>query len=173
MSQSRKKGLILLHLCWAKNYNSVQWAIIVSLCQICSRRFFSSRFCFGCWALVCLQHVAILFCLLLPVPVPLKDKLIRLQYSILGLASGLVSFNSNIIMLVLLSILVCEALAPCCVRWPPRRKGRRRGRKPWFKTFFTVLGPLELFKRNQVLWNFSKGLRFTIRSRKSLKSRVA
>ena len=92
------------------------------------------------------------------------------QTPIFYFGSGLVSFSSNIIKFVLPVVLVCEALAPCCVRWPPRRKGRRRGRKPWFRTFFTISGPLELFKRSQVLYNFSKGLRFTIRSRKSLKS---
>ena len=108
---------------------------------------------------------------LLPLPLPLPPRPPEGQIdqtSIFYFGSGLVRLNSNITKFVLLSVLVCEALAPCCVRWPPRRKGRRRDRKPWFRTFFSI---------SQILWNFSKGLRFfrtfqrfKIRSRKSLKS---
>ena len=96
---------------------------------------------------------------LLPLPLPLPPRPPEGQIdqtSIFYFGSGLVRLNSNITKFVLLSVLVCEALAPCCVRWPPRRKGRRRDRKPWFRTFFNISDPLELFKRTLVLENFFK-----------------
>ena len=94
---------------------------------------------------------------LLPRPLPPRPPEGQIdQTSIFYFGSGLVRLNSNITKFVLLSVLVCEALAPCCVRWPPRRKGRRRDRKPWFRTFFNISDPLELFKRTLVLENFFK-----------------